>query len=152
MKAISLWEPWATYIKLGHKTIETRHWDTNVRGLIAIHAAKRFEAIHEIYSLLNSAKIPILTKADCASGAIIAVGNLYRIRPTFVELDGSRGMIIDATGSRVPVSIADSLLGNFNVGRFAWFLKDVRPLKSPLPWRGKQGWFEVPDEIMGSLV
>lgn len=41
MKAISLWQPWATLIATGAKQIETRSWATSYRGPIAIHAAKR---------------------------------------------------------------------------------------------------------------
>lgn len=41
MKALTLWQPWASLIALGVKTIETRGWSTNYRGPLAIHAAKR---------------------------------------------------------------------------------------------------------------
>ena len=41
MKAISLWQPWATAIAVGAKRIETRHWPTKHRGPLMIHAAKR---------------------------------------------------------------------------------------------------------------
>lgn len=41
LKAVSLWQPWATLIRAGAKTIETRSWATKHRGRIAIHAAKR---------------------------------------------------------------------------------------------------------------
>ena len=43
-----------------YKTIETRHWYTNYRGLVAIHAAKRknladeFEALEDIKSYVKS--------------------------------------------------------------------------------------------------
>ena len=40
MKAISLWQPWASAIAIGEKTIETRSWWTPHRGALAIHAAK----------------------------------------------------------------------------------------------------------------
>lgn len=40
MKALTLWQPWATLIAIGAKTIETRSWSTNHRGPLAIHAAK----------------------------------------------------------------------------------------------------------------
>lgn len=43
MKAISLWQPYASLIALGAKTIETRSWAPPAQYLetrIAIHAAK----------------------------------------------------------------------------------------------------------------
>ena len=41
MKALSLWQPWASLVALRVKTIETRSWSTSYRGPLAIHAAKR---------------------------------------------------------------------------------------------------------------
>ena len=41
MPCISLHQPWASLIGNG-KLFETRSWPTNHRGLLAIHAAKRF--------------------------------------------------------------------------------------------------------------
>lgn len=38
---LSLWQPWATLIALGVKTIETRSWLLNYRGFIAVHSARR---------------------------------------------------------------------------------------------------------------
>ena len=42
MITISLTQPWATLVQLGHKRIETRSWNTRYRGALAIHAAKGF--------------------------------------------------------------------------------------------------------------
>ncbi len=39
MKVLSLTEPYATLIKNGSKTIETRSWKTNYRGKLYIHAS-----------------------------------------------------------------------------------------------------------------
>lgn len=41
VKAISLWQPWATLVAVGAKTIETRNRRTSNSGRIAIHAAGR---------------------------------------------------------------------------------------------------------------
>jgi hypothetical protein len=41
LATISLWQPFASLIAIGAKTIETRHWSTKHRGPMAIHAAKR---------------------------------------------------------------------------------------------------------------
>lgn len=40
MKLLSLWDPWASLMGLGVKTIETRDWPTKHRGWLAIHASK----------------------------------------------------------------------------------------------------------------
>jgi hypothetical protein len=41
MKAVSLWQPFASLIYTGAKKIETRSWPTNYRGPLAIHAARK---------------------------------------------------------------------------------------------------------------
>ena len=41
MRAISLWQPWATLVREGKKTIETRMWPTNMRGDILICSTKK---------------------------------------------------------------------------------------------------------------
>src|SRR5262245_48292663 len=41
IRAISLWQPWASAVVCDGKRIETRHWPTNYRGLLLIHAATR---------------------------------------------------------------------------------------------------------------
>lgn len=48
MKAISLWQPWATLISTGDKTWETRSWATTYRGPLAIHAAKKFGPLERL--------------------------------------------------------------------------------------------------------
>jgi len=40
MKAITIWQPWASLLASGGKMYETRPWETSYRGPIAIHAAK----------------------------------------------------------------------------------------------------------------
>ncbi len=42
MKALTLWQPWATLVAMEVKKIETRCWTTKYRGELAIHAAKGF--------------------------------------------------------------------------------------------------------------
>lgn len=46
MKAISLWQPWASLIAAGAKPFETRHWAPPrelIGSTIAIHAAKKID-------------------------------------------------------------------------------------------------------------
>ena len=41
MKALTIWQPWASLIARGVKQYETRSWATKYRGPIAIHAAMK---------------------------------------------------------------------------------------------------------------
>lgn len=46
MKALSLWQPWATLIAVGAKTFETRSWSTDYRGPLLIHASKNTDGLY----------------------------------------------------------------------------------------------------------
>lgn len=131
MKAISLWQPWASAIAVGSKRIETRHWTTRYRGLLAIHAAKRwgpdereFAAVEFTLGRLPE-RIPL--------GAIVAVARLIDVQPT-EEL-------------KLSVSAVERLYGNYGPGRFGWVLDDIRALPEPIPFKGAQGFFDVPDAM-----
>ena len=60
---LSLWQPWASLIAIGAKHIETRHWKTDYRGPIAIHAAKRWTQEEIDFALGSSFAYDALTKA-----------------------------------------------------------------------------------------
>jgi hypothetical protein len=43
LRALSVARPWAGLIIAGHKPIENRTWSTRYRGLLVIHASKRWD-------------------------------------------------------------------------------------------------------------
>lgn len=135
MKAISLWQPWATLIALGHKRIETRSWGTSYRGLIAIHAAKRKMTWDEIELLedLNfnlGLEIPITEdETQWPRGAIVAVAHLsdcYQMTTDDIEEQ----------------TVLEEHVGGWAPGRYAWVLRGVAPINPPVPARGAQGLWE----------
>lgn len=135
MKAISLWQPWASAIALGHKSIETRGWPTRHRGPIAIHAAKRWTAEEKEIARMFEARYGMTGLADPPRGCIVAVATLVSVRPTEHLVD--------------EISEIEEMLGNYGPGRYGWMLEGVRKLDDPVPWRGMQGLFEVPDSEIG---
>lgn len=131
MKAVSLWQPWASAIALGLKTIETRGWYTAYRGPLAIHAAKRWTMDQRAFFMRYCTTgwpdpLPL--------GSIVAVCVLQDCRPT-------RDLIVDATQQ-------DREWGNFDTGRYGWVLTDVVRLEKPIPYRGAQQLFDVPDSLI----
>src|SRR3546814_13455324 len=102
LKAISLWQPWASAIALGHKSIETRHWPTKYRGELAINAAKRFGPDEREFASIERAlgrmppRLPL--------GAIVAVVDLPDSRPTDQLLPEDLGPISKTNGNSGPGS------------------------------------------------
>ena len=76
-------------------------------------------------------------------GAIVATCDLVDCRPTgsFTnqELDEQR----TAPEEFTMYVWTERMLGNYELGHFGWVLENVRPLQEPIPWRGRQGFFEV---------
>jgi hypothetical protein len=129
VRAISLWQPWASAIALGLKRIETRSWSTSYRGWLAIHAAKRWN--RELREFSESMGIGL----QLPLGAIVAVAHLSGVFPA-------------AVAGWAP-SDEERPWGDYSPGRFAWMLTDIRPLPEPIPFRGAQGFFVVPNEVLG---
>ncbi len=122
MKALTLWQPYATAIASELKRFETRSWSTSYRGLLAIHAAKRplgpyDQKLAETYAL-DPGTLPL--------GAVVAI----------VELQECIAMTPEFIRQQSPQEIA---FGDWRPGRFAWRLRLVERMKKPLPASGKQG-------------
>lgn len=134
MKALSLWQPWSSAIALGHKTVETRGWSTRYRGPIAIHGAKRWTADERDWARVFAQAAGDERLLEPPLGCIVATATLAGVRPT-EWFDGRIGPI-------------EHMLGNYGPGRFGFLLEDVVALEVPIPWRGMQGMFEIPDDIL----
>ena len=159
MKAISLWQPWAQLVAIGAKRIETRHWPTNVRGTIAIHAAKKWNReLRELSfgSPFREALYPgasITWAGPAALGAIVAVADLYTCAPIVHPggAAGARQSVLDP----LALSAQEKAFGNYDLSegpRFAWGLCNVLALVKPIPFTGKQGFFDVPDELIAGAL
>lgn len=62
MRALSLLQPWASFVAHCLKEFETRSWGTGYRGPIAIHASKGREALDDpgyVESLFEEAGVPV---------------------------------------------------------------------------------------------
>lgn len=126
MKAISLWQPWASLMAAGVKIHETRHWSTPHRGKIAIHAAKRLDHAAAPDQLCASVFGSFWAR-ELPAGAIVAIGDLRRVAL--------------ASEIEAKVTSADRTAGNFAVGRFAWEIANLQALRKPIPVIGRQGLF-----------
>ena len=135
MKALSLWQPWAQLIALGHKTIETRSWATVHRGPLLIHAAKR--PLDEHARALCAA---LHLHEDMPMGCIVALVDLVDVKPT----THFSGLFGDENGQK------ERLLGDYRPGRYGWCLKLRKRFSFPLFTPGRQRLFEVSPEVLAA--
>ncbi|HAL07380.1 MAG TPA: hypothetical protein DCP26_08540 [Brevundimonas sp.] len=138
IKALSVWEPWASLIAAGVKRHETRHWETTYRGPIAIQAARTLDLAGAPDQLCQDVLGPLWPK-ERPRGRVVAVAYLSDCIPTDRVLQ--------------ELTAADREAGNYAAGRFAWRLDDIRPLTEPIPLTGRQGLFnwEQPQDLRERL-
>jgi len=141
MKAISLWQPWASLIAVGSKRYETRSWSTNHRGLIAIHAAKRWTddqfALCWQSPFMEALDVQKIDGGPSAlpRGAIVAIAELFGCFPTS-DLSPDR---------------RERAFGDWSPGRFAWQFSNVVPLTVAVPAVGRQGIFTIDSSLISQF-
>lgn len=136
MKAISLWQPWASLWLTIRKVHETRHWATKYRGPLVVHAAKVRPDVGHMDMLLTELcciEFGYGWRDSLPRGALLGVVELIDCRSTHV---------------RRPVDHEDYLCGNWARGRYAWQRGPFRLFPEPIPYRGTQRFFTVPDELV----
>lgn len=138
MKALSLWQPWASLWLSPSKVHETRSWALKYppEGFwLAVHAAKRAHSHDglDLDDICNEQFGPHWFK-DLPRGAIIGrvfVTDLYSTTAMRLSGDVPQGDDFDC--------------GNYEDGRWAWRRSEFRRLRTPIPYRGLQGIFNVPE-------
>jgi hypothetical protein len=137
IKALSLWQPWASLVAAGLKPDETRDWFTPYRGPLAIHAAKRLDLAGAPHELCD-AGLDISWRGELPLGAVVAIAELVDVMPADV-----------LARQGAALTRANLAAGNFAPGRLAWRLANIRPLHRPIPLVGRQALFNwtPPDDL-----
>ena len=143
MRALTLWQPWASLVAVGAKQWETRSWGTDYRGPMLIHAAMR--------------KPPEITKPLVVEVMIEALG-----LADFNELP--RGVVLAVVDladvfRHTPLCsprFRELLLGDYGPGRHVWVLENIRRLEIPVQATGARGlWRPGPsllEEVMAEVA
>ncbi|MBD2510682.1 ASCH domain-containing protein [Nostoc muscorum FACHB-395] len=129
MKAISVRQPWAWAIIYALKDIENRGWPIHYRGDILIHAAKT----------CTKKEYQVAREFGHCMGVVI---------PELISL--RRGQIIGM------VTIVDCKFSQIASGwgmaeQYHWELANPREI-APIPYIGQLGIFEVPNELVRSVI
>ena len=127
--ALTLHQPWASFIACGAKTYETRSWPTRHRGLLWIHAGKTVDDdycdedfTHQIADRYG-VDLGMIT-----TGALVCLCDLTEI----VKTDS--------------MQVEDKVqwwTGDYSPGRYAWKLDLIGALQEPVPMRGYQSIWRV---------
>ena len=163
MKALPLWQPYAQLIALGKKRIVTRGWTppaSLIGQTIAIHATAG--------GLSKRDELELLARNECIYDALRHLAPEIDGDPRVVARDIReqlpRGAVIATARlvrvARISAHGADRLallnpeehaFGDYTPGRFAWILDGAQALAAPVPAKGRQGIFDVPDHRLPGI-
>lgn len=135
IKALSLWQPWASLLAAGVKRIETRGWPTGHRGLLLIHAGKhRSDVGYGVWHSTQAYKMPAVAEtrfSDLPFGAIVGAVDVTACRASvdLLEADDLSKLELD--------------LGDYRPDRYGFVCEQPVLFVKPIPWRGMQGMFNV---------
>jgi len=150
MKAISILQPWASLIVLGHKHIETRSWNTKHRGRILIHASAGKNATNRGIQLdfqqeFSTLQLP--KYENLPFGAIIGSANLVDCFNTN-DYRNARQEHISAYLGGDGISKMEECFGDFSKNHFGWLLSDPVLFENPIPAKGKLGIWEFDESLL----
>lgn len=126
MKALSLTQPYAELIKNGTKTIETRSWETDYRGIIYIHASST-KIPKEIKN--NTELMSLTMNKTLDYGMIICSCNLVDC----IKMTADYIQDIKLNHYKEYVS------GVYSPGRYAWVFNNIKVLDNPFKIKGHLG-------------
>ena len=135
MQALTICQPYAHLIVIGEKRVENRDWPTHYRGPLLIHAGKNRtwldgatddELREEFGELLPfGAIVGRATLADCLHIDTIKRGEHDQRYPWLREHYHTNGT-------------------------WCWILERVSRFVTPVPWKGAQRLFNIPDAAVDS--
>lgn len=162
----TLWQPYASLVAHGYKRVETRSHDRAKKYVgqrIAIHAAKRKIREEElnpqtktkmlrIFDKWRNSKLAYPVLGDMGPyplGAVVATAKLVKVAQVEAIAPAANGFpeMAAITGNG---KVKTDPFGDFSVGRWLWFLDDIRKLDTPYPATGKQGWWKL--DLLDELV
>lgn len=138
IKAVTIWQPWASLLTCGFKKYETRPFRTRYRGPLAIHASKR-ENCH----WGRDRKFYLAAAAGFGLTGPEAIADFNRLIPKLPY-----GKVIGICSLRDCREILDDTwrdqtrdemeLGDWTPGRYLWEPRDMVALAEPVEARGYQ--------------
>jgi len=158
MRALTLWQPWASLIASGAKTIETRSWrppEKVIGTRIAIHASTRpwrrsvgnrtLNPIATFHGLvlgkrwqsreLSTNFSEVGRRFDALPGGVV-LGTVFLDRAVCVEHNDGAVAWCGTEASEIDP------FGDFGAGRWLWHLRDFEAFNPPIRASGSHRFWE----------
>jgi activating signal cointegrator 1 len=135
MKALTIHQPYASWIIDGAKWVENRTWATGYRGPLAIHAGLSQVELRRLHCQGTYPRGVILGHVQ-----LVACETLERMRELAAGL--TLGCRLPCEEPHVSRSIIELLEHNHTWGPVCWILENPVRFAKPIPARGRQGLWE----------
>jgi len=152
VKALTLWQPWASLVVAGLKPYEFRRWPLPralVGQRIVIHAAARPLDMGEVLDLLDPRTRRLAASvAGSPQQLLEARRMLERMRrePHATPLGAGLGTVVLGAPQRaIDIAWGDVEPADIDPDVWAWPMTDADPWPVPLLARGRQGFWVWPD-------
>lgn len=138
MKALTLWQPWASLMALGHKKVETRIWQTKYREPIAIHSAQNLPPAW-LGASRNSPEFKRFLEECLPPAPQIDLEHRVQLLPRGQVLCIVRLVaVVETSIVREGIAPKELAFGNYEDGRFAWFTEMIEVFEKPIPAKGNR--------------
>lgn len=168
VKALSLWQPWASLLVHGLKRVETRgaYFARPLarligKGPLLIHAAAKWSYEQSQYAhsgpfyraleLIGQQPQGRRPVDSMPLGAVIGCVNVRAILPTDKVQwmpNHNRYFGCDGYSGTVVVGSWEKAFGDYSDGRIAIVTDEPRAFRKPVPLPGRQSIFQVPDAMV----
>jgi hypothetical protein len=158
IKALTIWQPWASLVMIGAKPLEFRDWDYRSRFAdlegrrIVVHAGARSVKPVEVEDLISRCRLrdrPSLI-VEKALPLLERLQAAYRCQGV-VEHAAGLGTAILGKPRRISGQFVKPDSDRVAHHVWAWPLSDVEPWPAPVPHRGFQGFWnwtaDVPERV-----
>lgn len=134
IKCLTLTQPYASLVAFGSKKFETRSWRTRYRGPLAIHSALKFPEDERLLcrnNIIFRQGVRGCLPEDLPLGRLLALVDLTEIYNA-------------ETAINKELVVRDEILfGNYNYGRFAFKLENVREIQEVIQVKGSLGLWNL---------
>lgn len=161
MKALTLWQPWATMVAMGWKPIENRGWAPSEKQLavgerFAIHAAVRPMDGRDLETaMLLATQTGYVSEDMSKDEVVLLLRRMQRAVGCVVATaiyDGALEPGLPYHRLDLSIERLDTLVDWWDSTGYGWILRDVLPIDPPIPMRGRQGLWNLPEVAVASLV
>lgn len=144
---LTLYQPYASLVVMGHKRFETRAFKPRYRGRLLIHASSKIPDF--VYKLDVPFHKYIKDISALPTGKILGEVTMTDVYPTEAWKNGVLDELLEIPStSQRDRAIEEWYFGDYSPGRFAWKLENPIAWQNPMPVGGQLNLWKYPEALI----